>query len=231
MQVAQRHLVEERRQPRIAQSDLVGERDRTRARAQASSSANGVAARPGLRRAGHRIERRPSTALALEAAEQLRQAPQVHVGRRRRTGPRITVSIGRFKTVAREAQAQSGRCRAARSSRCDRTSDCSALRRVATVRMPQPEKKSGRNRPFATQRGARRIGDAGEENLAGIRGAHATGPLVRRRAPARRSRFPGTRRRLSKRSASCVGLRRQARRPRRSRPIRRAQRAAMRLAA
>jgi hypothetical protein len=69
---------------------------------------------------------------------------------------------------------RSGRCRAARPSRCDRTSGCSAPPIVATVRIPQPLNIGGparSRRPAAPARG----GDAGEQHLARVRGHDATG--------------------------------------------------------
>ena len=54
-------------------------------------------ARPGLRRAGDGIERRPVAVLAPEAAEQLRQPPAGPCRSRRRTGRRTTRSTGCLK--------------------------------------------------------------------------------------------------------------------------------------
>src|SRR4051794_4917042 len=80
-QIAQDHLVQERRQMRIAQANLAArdvELDAERCLQQREWRRAG----PGLRRAGDRIERRAAPLLAPEAAEQFGQPPQVHVGRR-----------------------------------------------------------------------------------------------------------------------------------------------------
>ncbi len=97
------------------------------------------ARRPGLRQAGDRIGDRRLAGAAREAAEQLRQAHLEldrgleHVAQQRRRRRRA-----RRSGPCRRRRA---RCRAARPSRCGRTSDCSAPRRAASVRMPQPELK------------------------------------------------------------------------------------------
>src|SRR6185295_3421294 len=80
-QVTQDDLVEERRQPRIAQPDRArgGVEFETEGRLDQRERRR---TRPSLRRTRDRIERRPPAALALEAAEQLGQAAQIHVARR-----------------------------------------------------------------------------------------------------------------------------------------------------
>src|SRR5262245_10067195 len=80
MQVADRDLLQERRQTWVPQADAAvlwierqaEHRPHERARCRAG---------PSLRRARDRIKRRTLPAFALEAAEEFRQAPQVHVGR------------------------------------------------------------------------------------------------------------------------------------------------------
>src|SRR6266481_9944441 len=71
LQIAQRHLIEERRQPRIAETHFVMSRIEFQSQGCLDQRERG-GARPGLRRAGDGIERRPAVALALEAAEELR---------------------------------------------------------------------------------------------------------------------------------------------------------------
>src|SRR5215472_11907331 len=80
LQVVQYDLVEEFRQPRIAQPDLALERIEFEPEA-GFEQRKRRGAGPGLWRAGDRIERRPVPALALEAAEQFRQPPLIHIGR------------------------------------------------------------------------------------------------------------------------------------------------------
>ena len=79
LQIAQRHLVEKCGQSRIAQSDLVCERIEFEPEAGLQKRERRRRG-PRLRRACDRIKCRPLTVLALETAEQLRQAPVVHVG-------------------------------------------------------------------------------------------------------------------------------------------------------
>src|SRR5262245_58633873 len=79
-QIAEQHGIKKGWEVRIPEADLVmcwielepkgGLQHQERCRA-----------RPGLRRAGDRVERRASTFPALKAAEQLRKTAQIHVGR------------------------------------------------------------------------------------------------------------------------------------------------------
>ena len=90
--------------------------------------------------------------------------------------------------IAREPHARSARCRAARPSRCDRTSDCSAPRPPRSCARPSREKK---RRPVSSSRQTRGPlgrGDAGEQGVAGIGRAAPGRAASRRRAPARSSR-------------------------------------------
>ena len=78
MQFAQDHLVEERRQARVAQANFAalcvefetecGFQQRERRRAC-----------PGLRRASHRVQRRAAAPFTLKPAEQFGQPPQIHI--------------------------------------------------------------------------------------------------------------------------------------------------------
>src|SRR3954451_19977182 len=79
-QIAQDHLVQKRRQMRIAQPDLAARHVELDAQRRLQQRERGCA-RPGLRRAGDRIERRAAPLFAPETAEQFGQPAQVHVGR------------------------------------------------------------------------------------------------------------------------------------------------------
>src|SRR5262249_33903607 len=78
LQVAQRHLVEKFRQARISQPDFARERVEFQTE-RSFKQRERRGARPRLRRAGHRIERRSMTALALKTAKQFGQSPLIHV--------------------------------------------------------------------------------------------------------------------------------------------------------
>ncbi len=80
LQVAQHDMVEEGGQARIVQADLVGHGIELQPE-RGLDQRERRGARPGLRRAGNRIERRPAAAAPPEAAEQLRQPLHLHVGR------------------------------------------------------------------------------------------------------------------------------------------------------
>src|SRR5215469_4162855 len=80
LQVAQHDLVQEFRQPRIAQPDLAVERVEFEPKASFEERERRGAG-PGLRRARDRIKRRAVAALALKAAKQFGQPPLVHIGR------------------------------------------------------------------------------------------------------------------------------------------------------
>jgi hypothetical protein len=79
LEILQGHLVEKRRDPRLAQADFTAPRFEFEAE-QGLDQRERRRTRPGLRRAGHRVERRSAAALALEAAEEFGQAPQIHIG-------------------------------------------------------------------------------------------------------------------------------------------------------
>src|SRR5712671_3640375 len=78
-EVAQEYRVQECRQARIAQPDLVGIRIEFEAERGLDERERRPAG-PSLGRTSHRIERRAPALPALEPAEQLRQAAQVHIG-------------------------------------------------------------------------------------------------------------------------------------------------------
>src|ERR1051326_435675 len=71
-EIAEDHFVAKRRQLRIEQPDFAVERIELQAE-RGFQEGEGRGAGPGLRRAGHRIERRTVTALAAKAAEQFGQ--------------------------------------------------------------------------------------------------------------------------------------------------------------
>ena len=162
--------------------------------------------RPRLRRAGDRIERR---ALRRAAAESRRTAPAGAAARCRPARVEQALEDARrlaLEAVAREAQRRSGRCRAARPSRCDRTSDCSA---------PRPRRRCGRPSPRTTcgvisvaDDRARALGqgDAGEQGVAGIRGRAPGTAAWRRRARARRCRVASNQKASSNARPQRLGL-------------------------
>src|SRR6478672_12529446 len=80
LQIAQHQLIEKRWKARIAQVNLIGGRIEFQPE-RGFDQRERRRACPGLRRTSNGIKRRPATPRALEAAEQLRQPPQVHVGR------------------------------------------------------------------------------------------------------------------------------------------------------
>src|SRR5262245_3606567 len=80
LQIAQHQLVYKRRQARIAQADFVREWIELQAE-RGLDQREGSGARPRLRQAGDRIVGRSAPAAALKTAEQLGQAPHLHVGR------------------------------------------------------------------------------------------------------------------------------------------------------
>src|SRR5207253_4684576 len=131
--------------------------------------------RPGLRRARHRIERRRLAALALEAAEELRQPREMHVRRgvEKRGGERE-----RLGAVA-----------VARKSERDHRVVMRPYRAVVIGRGVEaplaPRERAdapaaeeiGLEEALRHARGALPGGDAGEEHLAGIGAPHAAGAL------------------------------------------------------
>ena len=132
-------------------------------------------ARPGLRRAGHRIERRPLAERAPEAAEQFRGPTQVHIARRvieTRQEPLSFLS----QSVSSEAEADQrvvvrpdravvvGHRIVARFGRSDRP-DAPASEEVRAQQL-----LSDRRRSFLRD-------DAGEQQLTGIGRAHSARTL------------------------------------------------------
>src|SRR5271170_7863481 len=79
LQIAQDHLVEKRRQLRVAQADFALERIELQPQRSFKQRERGRA-RPSLRRAGDGVERWAVAVMELEAAEQFGQTPQIHVG-------------------------------------------------------------------------------------------------------------------------------------------------------
>src|ERR1700685_1047812 len=79
LQVAEGHLVEERRKLRITQTDLALEGIELQPQG-SFKQREWRRAGPGLRRAGHGVERWAMAALHLEAAKQFGQPSQIHVG-------------------------------------------------------------------------------------------------------------------------------------------------------
>jgi hypothetical protein len=78
LQIAQGYLVQECRKPRITQSDFLCERIEFESEAGLQKrERRGLG--PCLRRARDRVKRWTLTMLTLEAAEQLRQAPKIHI--------------------------------------------------------------------------------------------------------------------------------------------------------
>src|ERR1700733_174422 len=77
-QFAQNHLVKERRQPRISQPNFTALRIEFEAKG-GFQQCERRGARPGLWRAGDRVQRRSALLFALKAAEQFGQPPQIHV--------------------------------------------------------------------------------------------------------------------------------------------------------
>src|ERR1700722_13396992 len=79
-QIAEYHLVEEGRQAWVMQANFsaIGIEFETERRLEQGERRR---ARPGLRRTCDRIQRRPTSLFAPEAAEQFGQPAQVHVGR------------------------------------------------------------------------------------------------------------------------------------------------------
>src|ERR1700742_3403201 len=100
LQIAQHDLVEERRQTWIAQTNFATIRIELEAERR-FQQCEWRCARPGLRCASDRIERRPAPLLAPETAKQFRQPAQVHVSRgfKQRLEPLLNRM---FEPVARE---------------------------------------------------------------------------------------------------------------------------------
>src|SRR5437773_11889454 len=80
LEVAQNNFINEHRQPRVDEADF----SRSGVKLQSKGcfeQSEGRSACPGLWRARDRIQCRSARATPLESAEQLRQAPQVHIAR------------------------------------------------------------------------------------------------------------------------------------------------------
>ena len=133
--------------------------------------------RPGLRTAGDRIEGRPAAPLARKAAEELRQPAQIDIGRGARTGSR-TCAPPRAGSRSGRSPRRSAHCHAARPSRCDSSSDCSALRSRRWCGCPSRRSSSCPSACATTAPRAFGQGDAGEQRMAGVGGAHPAGLLV-----------------------------------------------------
>src|SRR5262245_45972034 len=170
LKIAQHHLVQERGQVRVAQPDLVRGRIELEPERRLDQRERG-GARPRLRRAGDRIVRGPAPAAALEAAEQFRQAPHLHVGRR------IEQALEHALDRAIEAAAREPERNQRIVVRPDRAvvvghrvvarfraGDGANAPAGEELRPQQPE--SDLDRPVGP-------GDAGEQDLAGIGAAHA----------------------------------------------------------
>src|ERR1051325_10896183 len=174
LEIAQDQVAEERRQARVAQADLaragvelqperrLDQRERRRAR-------------PGLRRAGDRIERRAAAAPAREAAEELGQAAQIHVGRRVEQALEHLLD-GALEAVAGEPE---------RDQRIVVRPDRAVVIRQRIVALlalrdgaDAPAGEEVRTHQVVPDLGRALLrADAGEQNLAGVRAAHAARAL------------------------------------------------------
>src|SRR5215212_10880880 len=81
LQIAQDYPIQELRQTRVDKADLASGGVELQTQ-RSFDQGEGCRARPGLRRARHRIVRRAAAAASLEAAEQFRQPAELHVGGR-----------------------------------------------------------------------------------------------------------------------------------------------------
>ena len=131
---------------------------------------------PGLRRAGDRVGGRPLAAAPRESRRTAPAAAGAPAGLPRR--PALPGSAPpRRRARSGRGRGRSARCRAAKRSRCGTTSGCSGLPSSPGSGCPS---RSGSSRPATASpppprvRGAR---DAAEQRVAGVRGAHAAGPL------------------------------------------------------
>ena len=218
------HLVEERRQARIAQPDLAALRIEFEAeRRPRSARTASRSPRPAARRRPDR-----ASARGRAGAGSRRTAPAAGADpcrRRRRTVPSNTCVDRALQPVAREPERDQRVV--VRPDRAVVIRHRIVARLAARDGADAPAREELRAEQVVRDLGrALRPRDAGEQHLPGIRGARRGTAACRRRARAHRCSISGHQNAASKRSRELCGLRVRACAPARSRPSCRAQRAA-----
>ena len=174
-QISQRHLIEELWKPRVTQQDLVLVRIEFEPKRSLEEQQRS-ACRPGLWRTRDRIKRGSALTAALEAAIELRQAPQIHVAcgieqALKHTVDRVLVPIAR-----KPCRDERVVVRPNRPVVIGHRVVAALLARHGTN---APSGKEGRPHQVAHHGcGALRCGDAAEQHVTGIRSPNAARLLL-----------------------------------------------------